>query len=215
MTENKPRHNILRRLSRIFTGVARWWWLIAIAAIAVAVAVTVRTAVEHPPVKLEVKHDTRIDMTPEEVRQVRDIGEWEFLSVTTEELVEWNRKRTLGFDRLVRIYTGTLRLGIDMHTASDDWFTSLPDSTAHLKLPAVKLLDEHFIDEARSRSFYERGVIPPEAHKQLLEKARRQMRQRCVTGQNLTTAEKNAREQFTRTFKAMGFKTVEIEFEKK
>lgn len=158
------------------------------------------------------ERNTRIDLTPEQILSVRDIGQWEFLTINTEELVEWQRSRTLTTDRLTRIYQGTLRLGIDMSKASDDWFTSLPDSTAQLILPHAALLDNNFIDEARSRSFYEKGSIPPEARDRLYAQARKKMMQRCLTPQNLQTTERNARNEFTRIFKSFGFKTVTIQF---
>ena len=167
---------------------------------------------ENSPIHLEVERNTRIDLTPEQILSVRDIGQWEFLTINTEELVEWQRSRTLTTDRLTRIYQGTLRLGIDMSKASDDWFTSLPDSTAQLILPHAALLDNNFIDEARSRSFYEKGSIPPEARDQLYAQARKKMMQRCLTPQNLQTTERNARNEFTRIFKSFGFKTVTIQF---
>lgn len=191
---------------------ARWWWLWLVAVIMAATAYVLRSLRENPPVRLEVKRDTRIDVSAEEVRSIRDIGQWEFLSVSTEELVEWSRQRTFCTDRLVRIYSGTLRLGIDLKAASADWFTSLPDSVARLKLPAVSLLDANFIDEARTRSFYEKGTCPPEARTQLYEQARRQMLRRCLTPQNRRKAEENAREQFTKVFTALGFKRVDITF---
>ena len=197
----------------LIVALVRYWWLWLVVAALVAVAVVVRTVSEHPPVTLEVKRDTRIDVTPEEVRSIRDIGQWEFMSVTTEELVEWNRSRTFGTDRLVRIYTGTLRLGVDMKKCNDDWFTSLPDSVAALKLPPVELLDSNFIDEARTRSFYEKGSFPPQAADELYRKARTQMIERCLTAQNLQTAERNARERISQVFRAMGFKRVDITFE--
>lgn len=204
-----PRTHLVRTL---LMALVRYWWLWLIVAGLVAVAVVVRTVSEHPPVTLEVKRDTRIDVTPEEVRSIRDIGQWEFMAVTTEELVEWSRSRTFGMDRLTRIYTGTLRLGVDMKKCSDDWFTSLPDSVAALKLPPVELLDSNFIDEARTRSFYEHGSVPPQASDELYRKARAQMMQRCLTAQNLQTAERNARERVSQVFRAMGFKRVDITF---
>ncbi len=212
-TPDSPKQEKNTRVVRVLLmALVRYWWLWLIVAALVAVAVVVRTVSEHPPVTLEVKRDTRIDVTPEEVRSIRDIGQWEFMSVTTEELVEWNRSRTFGTDRLVRIYTGTLRLGVDMKKCSDDWFTSLPDSVASLKLPPVELLDSNFIDEARTRSFYEKGSFPPQAADELYRKARTQMMERCLTAQNLQTAERNARERIAQVFRAMGFKRVDITF---
>lgn len=190
----------------------RWWWIFAVAAIVIAVTYIYIGIKESSPIHLEVERDTRIDLTPEQIMSVRDIGQWEFLTINTEELVEWQRPRTLTTDRLTRIYQGTLRLGIDMSKASDDWFTSLPDSTAQLTLPHAALLDNNFIDEARSRSFYEKGTIPPEARDQLYAQASKKMMQRCLTPQNLQTAERNARNEFTRIFKSFGFKTVNVKF---
>lgn len=190
----------------------RWWWIFAVAAIVIAITYIYIGIKENSPIHLEVERNTRIDLTPEQILSVRDIGQWEFLTINTEELVEWQRSRTLTTDRLTRIYQGTLRLGIDMSKASDDWFTSLPDSTAQLILPHAALLDNNFIDEARSRSFYEKGSIPPEARDQLYVQARKKMMQRCLTPQNLQTTERNARNEFTRIFKSFGFKTVTIQF---
>ena len=190
----------------------RWWWIFAVAAIVIAITYIYIGIKGNSPIHLEVERNTRIDLTPEQILSVRDIGQWEFLTINTEELVEWQRSRTLTTDRLTRIYQGTLRLGIDMSKASDNWFTSLPDSTAQLILPHAALLDNNFIDEARSRSFYEKGSIPPEARDQLYAQACKKMMQRCLTPQNLQTTERNARNEFTRIFKSFGFKTVTIQF---
>ena len=192
----------------------RYWWVAAISVALVAAAFVAKTVSQHPPVKLEVHRSTRIDVTAEEVRSIRDVGQWEFLNITTEEMVEWSRSRTFGTDRLVRIYTGTLRIGVDMKKAGDDWFTSKPDSVAELHLPKVALLDANFIDEARTRSFYEKGSYPPEALKSLYEQARQLMLRRCLTPQNLKQAESNACSQFTQLFLGLGFKRVNIYFDK-
>lgn len=195
------------------SSLLRYWWVAALAVALVAVAYIYKEVSSHPPLVLKVERNTRIDLTPEQIQSVRDIEQWEFLTINTEELVEWKRKRTFGSDQLTRIYQGTLRLGIDLSQAPDDWVTSLPDSTVRLRLPHVALLDNNFIDEARSRSFYEHGTIPPEARDQLYAKARQQMKRRCLTPQNMQTAERSARNEFTRLFKAFGFKKVIIEFE--
>lgn len=195
-----------------FFSLLRCGWVAAIAAAIVALSVVYKSFQTNPPVQLKVVKNTRIDLTPEQVQSIRNIGEWEFLSVSTEEFIEWHRQRTFGSDHLVRIYSGTLRIGIDMNKADKDWFTSLPDSVAQLRLPRVALLDNHFIDEARTRSFYQKGTIPAEAYDKMYAEAQSTMKRRCLTPKNLKTAEKNAIEHFTRMFKAFGFKTVQIEF---
>lgn len=200
-------------LRSFLLSLLRYWWLWATAAGLVAVALIVRSCKEDPPVELTVKRSTQIDISPEEIRAIRSIDQWEFLSVTTEEMVEWHHRGTFSGNHLVRIYQGTLRLGVDLSDAPDDWFTSLPDSTARLRLPAVGLLDDHFIDEAATRSFYEKGHIPTSTRTELYEQARKAMLRRCLTPQNLKTAEENARTQFTSIFQALGFKKVEITFQ--
>ena len=210
MTKNKQTH--LSTLGNMMLSLVRYWWVAAIAATAVALAVIVKSFQTNPPVQLNLVHNTRIDITPEEIRHLRALKQWEFLSVTTEELVEWHRKGTFGDDHLVRIYSGTLRLGIDMTTAPEDWFTSLPDSVCRLRLPAITLLDTLFVDEAHSRSFYEKGSIPPQANEELYKKARQAMLDRCLTPHNLQLAEGHARTHFTQVFSALGFKKIEISF---
>ena len=194
------------------TSLLRYWWLAAIAAALIAAASLYRSIADRPPVSLRTVRPTTIDLTPEEVRSIRDIGQWEFLSVSTEELIEWHRRRTFGSDHLARIYTGTLRIGIDMRRVSPDWLTVLPDSAVRLKLPPVELLDSSFIDEARTRSFYQKGTVPPDTLEVLYRRARNAMLRRCLTPQNMQAAEQNAREQIERLFSSLGFKKTDITF---
>lgn len=139
----------------------RWWWIFAVAAIVIAITYIYIGIKENSPIHLEVERNTRIDLTPEQILSVRDIGQWEFLTINTEELVEWQRSRTLTTDRLTRIYQGTLRLGIDMSKASDDWFTSLPDSTAQLILPHAALLDNNLLTRHAAVRFTRRALSRP------------------------------------------------------
>lgn len=210
MSDKNP--TFIKAWRRVALGLLRYWWLWVIVAGLIAVAVIYHNVATHPPVSLKVTSSTTIDVTPEELRAVRDIGQWEFLSFSTEEMVEWHRHRPFGNDHLVRIYSGTLRLGVDLSQAGDDWFTSLPDSTARLVLPPVQLLDTHFIDEAHTRSFYQRGSVPADTLEVLYDRAREAMLARCMTPDRLRTAERNAREEFTRIFQSLGFKRVEITF---
>lgn len=197
---------------RLLMSLISYWWVIAIAAALVAIAVVWRSCAERPPVSLHVSRSTTIDLTAEEVRSVRDIGQWEFLSVTTEELLEWHQRRTVGNNHLVRIYTGTLRIGIDMAQVGNDWLASLPDSVVRLTLPTPTLLDSNFIDETRTRTFYQRGSVPPDTLEALYARARTAMIRRCLTQQNIQAATESARSQFTRIFQNFGFKKVEIHF---
>ena len=77
---------------------------------------------------LDIGVDDAISDTPTQIESIRNIGEWEFLSVSNEELVDTVRKGLFSDDHLVRIYYGTLRLGINMHQANPHWLTVSGDT---------------------------------------------------------------------------------------
>lgn len=157
--------------------------------------------------------DNEIDITPTQIQSIKTIGEWEFLSVSAEELVDTTRKRILMDDELARIYYGTLRLGVDMNQTRPKWIETNGDSVT-VTLPSIGLLDKDFIDEARTKSFYESGTWSPADREALYKKAYRMMMQHCLTKENLQAAETNGREQFRYMMLAMGYKHVNINFEK-
>ena len=159
---------------------------------------------------LEVNSD--INVTPEQIQRIKAIGEWEFLSISDEELVDTVRKGLFKDDQLVRIYYGTLRIGVNLQHVKDGWIKTQGDSVS-VTLPKVGLLDEQFIDEARTRAFYESGKWTPKDREALYHKARRQMKAHCLTPQNLKSAENNADTQFRRMMKAMGYNNIIIRFE--
>lgn len=154
-----------------------------------------------------------INITPTQVLAMKEIGEWEFLSVEDEEMVDTVRRRLFGTDELIRIYKGTLRLGIDLSETRADWVTVSGD-TLRAVLPRVKLLDEDFIDEAATQAFFESGTWNDKARSDLYHRAKARMKARCLTKENIASAEDNALKQFFQMFKAMGFKTVEVRFER-
>ena len=122
------------------------------------------------------------------------------------------RKGLLKDDQLVRIYYGTLRLGINMHQARPHWLTVQGDTVTAI-LPKVGLLDKDFIDEARTKSFYESGRWTPQDREVLYRKAYRQMLRRCLTKANLQTAQDNAEAQFGKMLRSLGYKEAVIRFE--
>jgi hypothetical protein len=65
-------------------------------------------------------YSDKIDDTPTIVEQMKEIGQWEFLSISDEELVDTVRRGFFSDDELVRIYYGTMRLGIDF-SQCDGW----------------------------------------------------------------------------------------------
>lgn len=161
---------------------------------------------------VEIGSNEQIDTTPTQIQSIRDIGEWEFLSVSAEEMVDTVRKGFFSDDELVRIYYGTLRLGINMQQLSDDAITIQGDSV-QATFPKVTLLDNDFIDEAKTKSFYESGKWTPQAHQALYQKAHRQMLHHCLTPENLTTAQSNAESQLRNLFTQLGYKTITLHFE--
>ena len=191
---------------------ARRWWLVALLAALVVTGGLIRSC-KRGETSVSLTHTTAIDTTPEEITALRDIGQWELLTISTEELIDTVATGWTGVRQLVRIYTGTLRIGIDLGEASENWVTVSGD-TLRAVLPKVKLLDDDFIDEAQTQSFFESGTWNGKAREDLYQRAKAKMKKRCLTKENLESAEDNASKQFYQMFKAMGFNTVEIRFEK-
>ena len=161
---------------------------------------------------LELGTNDNIEPTPTQIQSIRDIGEWEFLSVSAEEMVDTVRKGFFSDDELVRIYYGTLRLGINMQNLSEDALRVQGD-TLQVTLPKVGLLDKDFIDEAKTKPFYESGKWSPQAHQALYQKAQAQMLTHCLTPDNIKTAETNAESQLRNLFIQLGYKNVTLRFE--
>ena len=136
----------------------------------------------------------KIDETPTMIEQMREIGQWEFLAISDEELIDTVRTGFFSDDELARIYYGTLRIGIDFSLCDEDWIERDGDSIK-IDLPPVQLLDENFLDEARTKSFFEKGKWSNADRKAMADRAKRKMRERCLTKQNLDIAQKNAERQ--------------------
>lgn len=153
-------------------------------------------------------------LSPTQVKSIESIGQWEFLSVSDEELIDTTRHGFFGDDKLVRIYYGTLHLGIDMKDVKEGWMKADQD-TITCTLPPIKLLDNNFIDEAKTHSFFETGKWTGKDRQDLYNRAYAAMKKRCLSQANITSAENNAQSQFFKMMKAMGFSNVKVEFEKR
>lgn len=184
--------------------------LIAVGAIALATAIhfAVNTARES---EARVEVNDRIGITPEQIQSIKAIGEWEFLSVATEEMVDTVRRGIFTDDHLVRIYYGTLRLGINLNHVAGDWIKAQGDSV-FMQLPPIELLDSDFIDEARTQSFYESGRWTPADREALYQRAKQRMRATALTETNLGNARDHADAQFRQLLRAMGFSHIIIRF---
>lgn len=169
------------------------WWLVS--------------GISQSEVTLDVNQE--IDLTPEQITSIEAIGEWEFLSIANEELVDTTRKGFFKDDHLVRIYYGTVRLGIDMKNVEQGWLHTVGDSIV-VTLPQPSLLDKNFIDEARTKSFFESGKWSHQDRDKLYQKAYRQMLAHCLTPENLRSARENGEALFTKMMKNMGYERVSV-----
>ena len=202
-------------LSALFQMVGRLgkWTVIGILAIAALIAlIGYITMQKMGDTSASIEIDKRIGITPTQIESMKTIGAWEFLSIADEELVDTVRNGFFKDDELIRIYYGTLRLGIDMKDAIDGWIKKDKD-TIDVLLPPVKLLDERFIDEARTKSFFESGKWSDQDREMLYQRAYKRMKQRCMTKENIASAEQNATKQFYQMMRSMGFDNVRVRME--
>lgn len=153
-----------------------------------------------------------IEQSPEEIVRLQAIGQWEFLSVEAEELVERHYSGLMSERDLVCIYRGTLRIGVDMRKLPSDW-VEMKERSAILHLPQPSLLDEDFLDESRTTVFFEQGIFRPEERDAMRTEAKEKMKKRAMTAENLSIARRNAEAQFQKLFLAMGYEDVVVEFD--
>ena len=158
----------------------------------------------------EVVKDEKIDITPSQIRSIEQIGEWSFLEINDEELIDTVRHGFFSDDELVRIYYGTLRLGINLKEAHEGWLAMQNDTLCAI-LPPVRLLDNNFIDETRTRSFIETGKWTHHDRKAMYNRAVQRMRRRCLTKKNYQSARDNARVRFEQMLRSMGYDKVRVE----
>ena len=96
---------------------------------------------------------------------------------------------------------------------SEDIQTDEKKDSIVCTLPPIRLLDNNFIDEAKTKSFFEEGKWTGADRQAMYDRAYVMMKKRCLTPVNYQTARRNAKQQFKDMFKTMGFTNVRIEFE--
>ena len=161
--------------------------------------------------EISLEADQHIDVTPQQIESIRAIGQWEFLAISNEELVDTTRKGIFSDDHLARIYYGTVRLGVDMQKMDSTWITVQGDSIT-LWLPRPALLDNDFIDEARTKSFHESGRWTARDREILYRRAQQRMLHYSLTSKNIETARQNGETQLRRLMLSMGFQHVNIQW---
>ena len=82
-----------------------------------------------------------------------------------------------------------------------------------MTLPKVGLLDKDFIDEAKTKSFYESGKWSNKDREALYQKAYRQMILHCLTKENLEAARVNGEAQMRSMMQQLGYKNITIKME--
>ena len=184
--------------------------LLTVIAVAVCIIVVVIALMRcNATTSLHISHEGQVEITPTQIDSIRSIGQWEFLSIADEEIVDTVRHGFFGDDQLSRIYYGTLRLGLDLRTMPDDWIT-MDHDTVVVTIPSARLLDDDFLDEARTRSFIEECKWSEADRAALTRKAIYLMRRRCLTPANIRRANDNAKVQIEQLIRSMGFKFVKV-----
>ena len=185
---------------------------LGLVAVIVVTGIVWRLTDEVKDAKLEVVSDNKIDITPEVIQSIKSIGEWEFLSIADEEMVDTTRKGIFSDDHLVRIYYGQLSLGVNMHKVGPRWIEVAGDSVT-VTLPKVELLDNDFIDEARTKSFYESDKWSAADREAMYRRAYSLMKRNCLTPKNIRAAQNNAEAQMQNIMKSLGFRAVTVKFD--
>ena len=160
---------------------------------------------------LGTRENSELLPSPTQLRSIERIGKWEFLSIETEEIVDTVRQRLLLPDQhLVRIYRGTLSLGIDLSQAQQDW-VRMREDTVVVALPPIVLLNPQFINEAETQTFHETGTWDAQSREQLYQKARRQMLDRCLSERNKEKAREAGKAQMETLMRNLGIVNVVVE----
>lgn len=213
---DKSRFSLMAVLKRVPLSIwLKLTFVVLIVSIVVYLISSIKTVVTTTNTTVpDVVKNEKIDVTPTVIRSIEQIGEWSFLEINDEELVDTVRRGIFSNDELVRIYYGTLRLGINLKDAKEGWLNMSGD-TLVAKLPPVRLLDNDFIDETRTRSFIASGKWSSVDRKEMYDRAVQKMRQRCLTKKNYAAAQLNAKEQFGQMLRSMGFEKTRVEIDSK
>jgi len=190
----------------------RWMAVICALVIAIIILIYFISCSHHNSVKIST--DDKINITPEQIAAIKNIGQWEFLAVSDEEMVDTVRKGIFSDDELIRIYYGTLRIGIDLHKVGPNWI-KIKDKDIEVILPPITLLDNDFIDEARTISFFESGKWTENDKQDMYNRAYLLMKEKCLTHENKKSAEYNAGRQLYSLFKNMRYGNIKIKFSDK
>lgn len=105
------------------------------------------------------KKEPEIGNSTTQITSMKEIEEWEFLTIHLEELVDTIVVRKFNNLRSTKIYKGNARLGIDMKKCGKNWAVC-KNNSANITLPPIELIDKEIIDETQTQTFYEEGKSP-------------------------------------------------------
>ena len=198
--------------TNILGTIGRWLLIICTAIVLIIAAIFYFSYRAITNASADIDVNSSIDVTPTQIESMKQIGEWEFLSISDEEMIDTLRRGFFSDDELIRIYYGTLRLGINMHKTKPH-FIKMEKDTLIVTLPPIELLDENFIDEARTKAFYESGSWDDQTREDMYQRAVAKMKERCLTSANIASAQQNASRQFYQLMRSMGHENVKITFD--
>lgn len=181
-------------------------FLLIVAVIGCAISFLKMTS-SSSPFSFNIKQNDSLLETSIDIKTLREIGEWEFLSVRVEELVDTTISNVFFDDQLSCIYRGDVRLGFDMRDF-DLKNIDVRGDTAFVKLPHCKILDTDFIDESQTSVFFQKGNVEPSIYVDLKKRAKNKMIDRALASENLALADKTAENSISSLLKDMGMSDV-------
>lgn len=162
-------------------------------------------------------HQTEVVVTPTPVNldSIRAIGQWSFLTVEMDEVVDTVDRGLFSSDRISVAYHGTLHYGINVAEARPGWVTIVGDTAVTVVLPPVRLLDDRFLDERNVKVYEGRDdmdfINKPTVRAALVRKAKAAMIRRGR--ENIPEARSKAETEVRRIFSQHGYKKIVIRFE--
>lgn len=162
-------------------------------------------------------HQTEVVVTPTPVNldSIRAIGQWAFLTVEMDEVVDTVDRGLFSSDRISVAYHGTLHYGINVAEARPGWVTIVGDTAVTVVLPPVKLLDDRFLDERNVKVYEGRDdmdfINKPTVRAALVRKAKAAMIRRGR--ENIPEARGKAETEVRRIFSQHGYKKIVVSFE--
>lgn len=162
-------------------------------------------------------HQTEVVVTPTPVNldSIRAIGQWSFLTVEMDEVVDTVDRGLFSSDRISVAYHGTLHYGINVAEARPGWVTIVGDTAVTVVLPPVRLLDDRFLDERNVKVYEGRDdmdfINKPTVRAALVRKAKAAMIRRGR--ENIPEARGKAETEVRRIFSQHGYKKIVVSFE--